>query len=495
MSTALPATDLPGRRSLRPLIGVLAAIAVSLTGTRVSVVALPWFVLVTTGSATQTGLVAFCEMTPYVLVKAFAGPLVDRIGPRAVSWTTDLVSASAAAAVPLCHVFDALSLPLLLVLVALIGAARGPGDLAKEVMVPEAAERAAVPMERATGFAGVTERLASTVGPAVGGGLVALIGPLPALAVNAGCFAMGSLIIALLLPRGMGRAPEPAPADAAEAEPGYWRSFGAGFTFLKSDPLLLTVCVMVGITNFLDAAFSMVLLPVWAKESGHGPSVIGLVGSVQGVAAVLGSLLAALAASRLSRRVVFFVGFLLGGAPRFFALASDGPLLLVLPVFALAGFGAGFVNPVLGAVFYERVPRPMLGRVRALSTSLAWAGIPLGGLAAGAAVASVGLLPALLTAGITYFLTTSLPALRPEWRAMDERRAAAKAAGRAPAPGTDDPGRDDPEPGGPERDDPGHGGPERGGPGQGGPERGGPEPGEPENPAADTAPDAPRALL
>ncbi|MER0245254.1 MFS transporter [Streptomyces sp. HSW2009] len=484
MSTALPAADLPGHRSMRPLIGVLAAIAVSLTGTRVSVVARPWFVLVTTGSATQTGLVAFCEMTPYVLVKAFAGPLVDRIGPRAVSWTTDLVSASAAAAVPLCHVFDVLSLPLLLVLVALIGAARGPGDLAKEVMVPEAAERAAVPMERATGFAGVTERLASTVGPAVGGGLVALIGPLPALAVNAGCFAMGSLIIALLLPRGMGRAPEPATADAdgeaGEAEPGYWRRFGAGFTFLKGDPLLLTICVMVGITNFLDAAFSMVLLPVWAKESGHGPSVIGLVGSVQGVMAVLGSLLAALAASRLSRRVVFFVGFLLGGAPRFFALASDGPLLFVLPVFALAGFGAGFLNPVLGAVFYERVPRTMLGRVRALSTSLAWAGIPLGGLAAGAAVASVGLLPALLTAGIAYFLTTSLPALRPEWRAMDERRAAVRAAGQAPAPGSDDPGRDDP----------GQGGPDHGGPG-----RGGPEPGGPENPASDPAPDAPRALL
>jgi MFS family permease len=90
---------------LRPLVGVLAAIAVSLTGTRVSAIALPWFVLSTTGSATLTGVVAFCEMTPYVLVKAFTGPLVDRIGPRAVSWTADLVSACAAGAVPLLHVF------------------------------------------------------------------------------------------------------------------------------------------------------------------------------------------------------------------------------------------------------------------------------------------------------------------------------------------------------------------------------------------------------
>lgn len=202
---------IPGKRSLWPLGGVLVSMAVSLTGTRISVVALPWFVLVTTGSATQTGLVAFCEMTPYVVVKAFTGPLVDRIGPRAVSWTTDLASATAAAAVPLLHALDLLSFPLLLVLVALIGAARGPGDLAKEVMVPEAAERGRVPLERATGLSGVIERLASTVGLAVGGSLVALLGPLTSLAVNAGCFALGSVVIKLALPRGMGHTAEEAP--------------------------------------------------------------------------------------------------------------------------------------------------------------------------------------------------------------------------------------------------------------------------------------------
>ncbi|MGW1148914.1 MFS transporter, partial [Streptomyces sp. NPDC002454] len=82
-----------------PLGGVLAALAVSLTGTRISAIALPWFTLATTGSATGAGLVAFAEMAPYVVVKAFSGPLVDRAGPRTVSWTTDLVSAAAAAAV------------------------------------------------------------------------------------------------------------------------------------------------------------------------------------------------------------------------------------------------------------------------------------------------------------------------------------------------------------------------------------------------------------
>ncbi|MFJ2867877.1 MFS transporter [Kitasatospora sp. NPDC087314] len=420
------AVDAPAR-SLRPLAGVLAATAVSLTGTRVSAIALPWFVLATTGSATMTGLVAFAEMAPYVLVKALTGPLVDRLGPRVVSWTTDAVSAVAAGLVPLLHAQGLLPFGVLLAVVAVIGAMRGPGDLAKSVMVPEAADHARVPMERATGLSGVTERLASTVGPAIGGGLVAVIGPMAGLVVNAATFALGSLVIAFALPRGMGRSAAPTASGAqgasAEAEPaGYWRMFREGFTFLRSEPLLLTVIVMIGITNLLDAGFMTVLTPVWARESGNGPAAIGLTASAFGVTAVVGSLTAAAVAHRLPRRTVFFAGFLLAGAPRYLVLAFDAPLWVVLTVFAVGGLGSGFLNPILGAVLFERVPRPLLGRVHALSDSLAWAGIPLGGVLAGAAVALVGLIPTLLAGGVLYFATTSLAGLRPEWREMDRLR-------------------------------------------------------------------------
>ncbi|WP_433404318.1 MFS transporter [Streptomyces sp. CA-146814] len=413
---------IPAERSLRPLAGVLAAIAASVTGTRISLIALPWFVLVTTGSATRTGLVAFCEMAPYVLFKALSGPLVDRTGPRTVSWTMDLASAAAAAAIPLLHTLDQLSFPLLLGLVAVIGAARGPGDLAKEVMVPEAAERAGTPLERAMGLSGVIERLASTIGPAAGGALVALLGPMTGLVVNAGCFVLGSVIVAVALPRGTGRPAVAPAAPADDRQPGYWRRFGEGFTFLRGDPLLLAVIVVVGITNLLDAALTSLMIPVWAGESGNGPAAIGLVSTVMGAAAAGGSLIAAMAAHRLPRRAVFLIGFLLAGAPRFLVLAVDAPLGVVLAVFAVSGFGAGFINPVLGAVFIERVPRRMLGRVNALGDSLAWSGIPLGGLLAGAAVTVAGLTPVLLVCGAAYFLTTTLAGLRPEWRAMDRSR-------------------------------------------------------------------------
>ncbi|MFD1544062.1 MFS transporter [Nonomuraea guangzhouensis] len=448
-------------RSLRPLAGVLAALAMSLTGTRVSAIALPWFVLVTTGSATMTGLVAFCEMAPYVLVKLFVGPLVDHLGPRRVSWVADVASAAGAGAVALLHVLGLLAFPVLLGLVALIGAARGPGDLAKEIMVPEAAEHGRIPLERAAALSGVTERLAATVGPATGGALVALAGPLIGLAASGACFALGSVVIVWALPRAQapdagdpahvrasaeGEVPVQVSAEGAvppqmsdhgsgrdseggagETE-GYWRRFAEGVAFLRGEPILLALALMVAVTNLLDAAFTQVLVPVWARESGHGPAVIGLNSSVMGLAAVGGSLVAAAVAHRMPRRAVFFVAFLLAGPPRFLVLAMDAPVWAIVVVFALSGLSGGLINPILGAIYFERVPRRLLGRVNALGDSLAWGGIPLGGLIAGAAVAAAGLSPVLVACGAAYFLTVGLTGLRREWREMDRSRGAGRPA-------------------------------------------------------------------
>lgn len=425
---------------LRPLAGALAATAVSQTGTRISAVSLPWFVLVATGSAALTGLVVLCEMLPYAAVKAFTGPLADHLGPRLVSWTTDVVSATAALAVPLLHTADLLSFRLLLILVAVIGAARGPGDLAKEIMVPEAADRSGVPLERATGLSGTTEQLAAILGPGIGGTLVALLGPLTGLYANALCFVLGSVLVAVALPRAMGRGTsrdattvrrEPCDGAAGKGEgSGYWRRWGEGFLFLRRDRLMLSIAVTLGFTNMLTMGFTAVLLPVWARDSGNGPGAIGLVLGTAGITALCGSLIAAAIAHRMRRRLAFFTGFLLAGAPRFLVLAADAPMWAVLAVFALSGCGGGCLNPILSAVVFERVPRPLLGRVWALGDFVAWAGIPFGGLLAGAAVAGLGLAPALLTCGTAYLLVSSLTGLRPEWREMDRTRARHRTAER-----------------------------------------------------------------
>ncbi|MCE7082695.1 MFS transporter [Streptomyces sp. ST2-7A] len=427
----------------RPVSGVLAALSVALTGTFVSSIALPWYVLVTTGSAGWTGVVAFCEMAPYVAAKAFSGPLVDRFGPRRVSRIGDVLSAVTVALVPLLHVLDALPLWGLLVLVALIGLTRGPGDLAKRVMIPEAARRSRLPLERATGLAGVTERLALTIGPAAGGVLVAWIGPLPALVLNAACFALGWLVVTVVVPRdmgapaadpgaGAGSGPPREPGDGTGKDPatdpptaggGYRRRLAEGYAFLRRDPLLLVIAALIAVINLLDSAMAAVLMPVWARESGNGPAALGLLVAVMGAGAIVGSLVITAVGHRLGRRLVFFAGLLTVGAPRFLVLALDAHFGVALAVFAVAGFGSGFLNPVLTAVIFERIPPHLLGRVGGLLDALAWIGIPFGGLLAGAAVTAFGWAPALAVAGGIYLAATLLAGLRPEWREMDRGRA------------------------------------------------------------------------
>ncbi|MBB0232251.1 MFS transporter [Streptomyces calidiresistens] len=446
----------------RPVSGVLAALSVALTGTFVSSIALPWYVLVTTGSAGWTGVVAFCEMAPYVAAKAFSGPLVDRLGPRRVSRVADVFSALAVALVPLLHVLDALPMWGLLVVVALIGLTRGPGDLAKRVMIPEAARRSGLPLERATGLAGVTERLALTVGPAAGGALVAWVGPLPALVLNAVCFALGWLVVTVVVPRDMG-APAEEPATP-EDDIGYWRRLAEGFAFLRRDRLLMVIAALIAVINLLDSAMAAVLMPVWARESGNGPAALGLLVAVMGAGAILGSLVITAIGHRLGRRLVFFAGLLTVGAPRFLVLALDAHLGVALAVFAVAGFGSGFLNPVLTAVIFERIPPHLLGRVGGLLDALAWIGIPFGGLLAGAAVTAFGWAPALAVAGGIYLAATLLAGLRPEWREMDRERAGAdkasdkasveEAVGAAPPPVPGAPGAVAPPTGGTDRRSP-----------------------------------------
>ena len=399
-------------RDRRPLYGVLAAFAVSLTGTRVAAIALPWFVLVETDSAALTGLLALCEMTPYVVAKALGGPLVDSVGPRRVSVTADVVSGLLLGLVPLLWLLGTFDITALFVISFFTGALRGPGDSAKEVFIPDIAERARLPMERVTGLSGTIERLASTIGPAAAGALVALVGPVPSLAVTAG----GSLASALLVWSVM---PRQEPLADAPDEARYLTRLHDGYRCLRADGLIWSTILMIAVTNFLDAAMSAVLVPVWAKESGGGPAAIGVIGSSLGIAAVAGSLCATFVGERLPRRATFLAGFLIGGAPRFVVLALDVPLWVVATTWAVCGLGIGFINPLLSAIFFERVPRPLLGRANALADSLAWSLIPVGGVAAAGALAVVGLAPALVVCGLGYLVATTLPALRPEWRAMN----------------------------------------------------------------------------
>jgi predicted MFS family arabinose efflux permease len=414
--------------SRKPLYGWLTAEALSLTGTRVSMIALPWFVLTTTGSATKTGLVALAEMLPLVLLKVLGGPIIDRVGPRRVSITCDLLSVVVVGTIPLLHALDVLTFPVFLLLVAMAGALRGPGDAAKHSMVPDLVARAGVPMERATGLASTVERTASMLGAAFAGGLVAVIGPANALVVDAISFLLSAAVLAWST-SSMARAPKVSTGSAGSTEVApevgsYVARLREGWDFLRHDRVIFGIAVMVALTNFLDIAWATVLVPVWAKEYGGGVAAVGILFAVFGGASAVGAVCAATFGERLPRFKTYLFAFLITGAPRFVVMAFDTPFWAVLAVAVAGGFASGFINPVLSAVIFERIPPALVGRVSSLSTAMCFALMPLGGLAGGLLISGLGLTAAMLAIGSAYLLVTMLPAVDPHWREMDQRRPA-----------------------------------------------------------------------
>lgn len=414
--------------SWRGIIGLLAANGISMLGTRMSMLAIPWFVLTTTGSAAETGIVAFAEMGPYALLMGIGGPWVDRIGAWRVAIASELSAGCLIAAVPLLHFTGHLSLPLLAVLVAIAGAVRGAGDTGNRVLVPGLAEEADMALERASGLFDGTNRVASMIGIPAAGLLIALLSAPAVLVIDAASFVVSGTLLRLFVPRSA--QPE---REAVETTSSYLAQLGEGLRYLRGDRLLLGISFMVLVTNLIDVAHGSVLLPVWGQDRLGSPVGIGLIAGVFGLGAISGNALLTWLAPQLPRRLVYGVGFLAAGAPRYIGLALFSTVEPMLVIAFAAGFGAGSINPILGAVEYERVPRHLQARVLGAMGALACLGMPFGGIIGGTMVESIGLTATLWVAGMAYGLTTLAPFVFPAWRQMERGMAAATSVRPGPS--------------------------------------------------------------
>lgn len=410
--------------SRKPFAALAVAEAFSISGTRLSQIAVPWLVLTMTGSAVWTGVVGFAEMLPYVVAKALGGPIVDRIGAKAVAMTSDSCSVLIVGVIPLLQWAGMLQLVWLVPISALMGAVRGPSDGAKSALVPVVADQGAVPLEQVTGVMGAIERLGGTVGAAAAGAVVAMIGAPQALLVNAVTFAVAAAFISRGVPSATSQRPQEVSGQAG-AEASYRQQLVEGWHFLRGDAVLVGITTMVSVTNLLDQAWTAVLLPVWAHDTGQGAGAVGLVLAVMAGPSILGALTAAAVGERLPRLPIYTLCFVVAGIPRFSIFAFDTPMWAMAAVLAVVGFVSGFCNPILGAVIFERIPRHLVGRVSALNTSLCWSLIPFGGLLGGGLAALVGLRAATMTVGVAYFWVALMPLVRKSFREFDKRPATA----------------------------------------------------------------------
>ncbi|GIF21779.1 MFS family permease [Actinoplanes tereljensis] len=408
-------TAMSPARMWRPLTGLLLAQGSALTANRILLVALPWLVLTSTGSPTQTGLIATCQVVPFVIVQALSGPLLDRVNARAVSAAGDLASA---AAIVILTVPGTPPMWMLCLIAVVIGTADGPATAAKAVLVPAATAATGQPLERGTGLTTAVERAATAAGPALAGLLISTEGVQATLRLAATLMALAALTAVFI----------PGRRRRAAAPTGYLRELREGATFLHGDLSLRAIVAMIVASNFIDQAFLTVLLPVWARDHGLGAELVGLAISAFATASVGTALLTAWIGNRLPRRYTYLIGFTISGVSRLVVLACGAPAAVVLSVFAVAGLGSGLVNPIISAYTYERIPVALHGRVNTLITAWAWSGIPFGGLAGAAMLSAAGLTASLWCCSAAYLVAVLRPGWRVQWHSQRSRALAATPA-------------------------------------------------------------------
>lgn len=404
-----PLETSPSPASRLPVYAMLAANAVSLSGNVLTNVAIPWYVLETTGSAARTGVAGAASLLPMIVAAVVGGGLVDRLDRRRLSIAADLFSGASVALIPLLALAVGLPFWALLVLVGTGSLFDVPGTTARQVLFPEMAERAGIPLERANAWYQSVSRAAQLAGAPLAGLAIALVGAGNALWLNAASFVVSAVLFVLAVPATGART-----ATVATTAGSYLAEMREGIAILLRDRLLTLLTWTISATNLLDAALATVVVPVFVRRVyGEGASTeLGLVFGAFGAGSLLGSLVFASVGPRLPRRATYLVAFN-GVALLTCAFALFPPLGALLAIRFAAGVLAGPINPLLMTTFQERIPPEARGRVYGLLSAGVLAGSPVGVLFAGTAVDGLGLRPVLIVIGALYVACTAIMAIHP----------------------------------------------------------------------------------
>jgi MFS family permease len=371
---------------------LVVAELVSVLGTRMTYLALPWFVLVTTGSAGKMSIVLAAELVPMALLGVPSGTVVQRLGARNTMLISDFARAPLLALIPVLHAVGALSFGVLIAIVVVLGCFMSPYFASQRVILPELVGEDERLMSQGNSLIEGGSALAALIGPALAGLLIPLLGAPNVLYVDAATYAVSFLLILAFVPRR-----KPVAAEAVE------HGALAGLRFLLHDRLLAPMAVTVIGFGFLSAGLSAGL-PVYAFEEFNGSSrIAGLFYAALGAGALVGSLLAVVAVRKVTP--LRLAGFAMLAFPiPLWVLPFLPPAPVVVTALLLATLFTPFVNGPTIAVLTARTPEALRAKVMTAVVSVNTLAAPLGYLIAGQVLEHWGVVPlfSAVVAGITW---------------------------------------------------------------------------------------------
>jgi DHA3 family tetracycline resistance protein-like MFS transporter len=382
--------------------------AVSLLGDGFFVVALALQVYQLSNVPTALSLVSLSSTLPLVVLLLLGGAVSDRFERRRVLVSADLVRACAIGIAGLLAVSGRLQLWHLFVLMPCYGAASAFFFPASVAIIPETVP--AEDLAHANALNGsLRSMMLQILGPALGGVLVGIVGPGPAILFDAGSFLCSAA--AILAMRCHAR-----PVAQVSST---WSQIGDGLRFAATNAWCGATLLGYSVAMLATRGPVQVLLPFVVKNTLHaGAPGLGVVLSAGGVGAIAGSLLGPRWSYRRRRIALMCLlwAAAFGGIAAYALMHTIWQGVVV--AFALAAFS--MTSAVIWYTLMQtRVPRELLGRVSSVDATVSFGLLPISFALTGPLAELAGAGAVFVGGGILGGLGMAAPLLLPAMRAPE----------------------------------------------------------------------------
>jgi MFS family permease len=383
----------------------------SYIGDGLRLVAIPLLVYHLIGSAVSIGLSYALELAPFALFGLIGGSLADRLDRRKLMLACDFVRFATLALFALGFALGFLTLPLLYAGIATISVCAAFFVGAQSSSLPyllgkDGATRAIAALLTA-------EQSTQMVLPPVGGALFTLLGPLPALALNA---------LTYLISQGSLAAVDTFGPDVSSGFPSpkaLASDIATGFRFLWRDAAMRTVSCVSLCFNFFGFMTAASFIPFLKRDFAAGDAVVGCALGAGAIGAVAGSFLAGRVPREWGFGQVLSVAYVLDGLA-FVPVMVTHDLVVAVVFLSLANGCVLFEIAQIVGWRLRVTPGAMVGRVSAAARLVALAAAVPGALAGGALADDFGARSAIVVSGVGYLavalLLACIPAIRRESR-------------------------------------------------------------------------------
>ena len=393
-------------RSFRLLF---SASSVSLVGSAVAPVALAFGMLQATGSVTDLGVVLTAREAVQLALLLVGGVVSDRVPRNRVLALSNSLSGLSQGVTGALFLTHHVVVGEIAVLAALNGAATAFLFPAFNGAVPSTVP--AESLRRANTYLGLSQSAVTVIGSAVGGALIAVLGPGLGIEIDAASFFVAAALVALMR----------LPAAQGERGRSTLQDLRQGWTAFWSRSWLWSIVLQFSVVNMAFVGTVDVLVPIDARRYLGGPTAYGAIFAAVGVGSIVGGL----AMLRMAPRRPLLTATLCSGLampPAFLLLALGSPLWALLLAGAVAGVGFQVFGVLWATTMQEQVPAEMLSRVSSYDAVGSFVFMPIGLALAGPLEIWVGLRGAFSVALTLTTIPTALVILVPSVRRLERNK-------------------------------------------------------------------------